>query len=37
MTSEERERFRQSVREHCGQTVREPFGVGSSDPKPEEH
>lgn len=37
MSPEERERFRQSVREHCRQAVREHFGVGSSDPKPEEH
>jgi hypothetical protein len=34
MSPEERDRFRQSVRDYCRQAVREHLG-GASDPKPE--
>jgi hypothetical protein len=37
MTPEERDRFRQSVREYCRQIIRENLGFGPSDPKPEQH
>lgn len=36
MSPEERERFRQSVREHCRQFVREQLGSDPVTPKPEQ-
>lgn len=37
MSPEERDRFRQSVREYCRQALRDYLGAASSDPKPEQH
>jgi hypothetical protein len=36
MSPEERERFRQSVREHCRQIIRETLGFEPGAPKPEQ-
>ena len=36
MSPEERDRFRQSVRDYCRQAVREHLGATPSDPKPEQ-